>query len=133
MMVVVSLSAFIGPVFRKKRSTPLYARKPEPYSLGAVEQVTRVATGTSDAERCDDGDEPPQRCPCRPASGAPVSISGIGAVTGYGWGEKLLREGLYSGEYAVRRHPGFSPAYENDWVGWPWWRTPLPVRTAPAV
>ncbi len=49
--------------------------------------------------------------------GPPVSIAGIGAVTGYGWGEKLLREGLYSGDYAVRLHPGFSPAYADD-LGW---------------
>src|ERR1700722_914541 len=57
-----------------------------------------------------------QTRPMSARSGSPVSISGIGAVTGYGWGEKLLREGLYSGEYAVRRHPGFSPAYEDDWA-----------------
>lgn len=53
----------------------------------------------------------------RPAAIAPpVSISGIGAVTGYGWGEKLLREGLYTSDYAVRRHAGFSPAYDDDWA-----------------
>lgn len=47
----------------------------------------------------------------------PASICGIGAVTGYGWGEKLLREGLYTSEPAVRCLPGFSPAFEDDW-GW---------------
>jgi hypothetical protein len=47
----------------------------------------------------------------------PVSISGIGAVSGYGWGEKLLREGLYTSESAVRCHSGFSPAFDDDW-GW---------------
>jgi 3-oxoacyl-[acyl-carrier-protein] synthase II len=47
----------------------------------------------------------------------PVSICGIGAVSGYGWGEKLLREGLYTSESAVRCVPGFSPAFDDDW-GW---------------
>jgi 3-oxoacyl-[acyl-carrier-protein] synthase II len=47
----------------------------------------------------------------------PVSISGIGAVSGYGWGEKLLREGLYTSESAVRCHRGFSPPFDDDW-GW---------------
>jgi 3-oxoacyl-[acyl-carrier-protein] synthase II len=47
----------------------------------------------------------------------PVSICGIGAVSGYGWGEKLLREGLYTSESAVRAHSGFSPPFDDDW-GW---------------
>jgi 3-oxoacyl-[acyl-carrier-protein] synthase II len=47
----------------------------------------------------------------------PVSICGVGAVTGYGWGEKLLREGLYTSESAVRCRSGFSPAFDDDW-GW---------------
>jgi len=47
----------------------------------------------------------------------PVSICGIGAVSGYGWGEKLLREGLYTSESAVRCHSGFSPPFDDDW-GW---------------
>jgi 3-oxoacyl-[acyl-carrier-protein] synthase II len=47
----------------------------------------------------------------------PVSICGIGAVSGYGWGEKLLREGLYTSESAVRCVSGFSPAFDDDW-GW---------------
>ncbi|HTZ07823.1 MAG TPA: beta-ketoacyl synthase N-terminal-like domain-containing protein [Acidimicrobiales bacterium] len=47
----------------------------------------------------------------------PVSLCGIGAVTGYGWGHKLLVEGLLSGESAVRPTPGFSPHFEDD-VAW---------------
>ena len=47
----------------------------------------------------------------------PVSICGIGAVSGYGWGHKLLTEGLLSGESAVRPTPGFSPYFEDD-IGW---------------
>jgi 3-oxoacyl-[acyl-carrier-protein] synthase II len=47
----------------------------------------------------------------------PVSICGIGAVSGYGWGEKLLREGLYTSESSVLYRSGFSPAFEDDW-GW---------------
>jgi 3-oxoacyl-[acyl-carrier-protein] synthase II len=35
-------------------------------------------------------------------------------VTGYGWGRKLLHEGLLSGESAVRPCPGFSPHFEED-------------------
>jgi 3-oxoacyl-[acyl-carrier-protein] synthase II len=48
----------------------------------------------------------------------PVSLCGIGAVTGYGWGHKLLIEGLLSGESAARPTPGFSPYFEEDvvWV-----------------
>jgi 3-oxoacyl-[acyl-carrier-protein] synthase II len=46
-----------------------------------------------------------------------VSICGIGAVSGYGWGEKLLREGLYTSESAVRCRSGFSPTFDDDW-GW---------------
>ena len=43
----------------------------------------------------------------------PVSLCGIGAVTGYGWGHKLLIEGLLSGESAVRPMSGFAPYFER--------------------
>jgi len=48
----------------------------------------------------------------------PVSVVGIGAVTGYGWGEKFVREGFYMSEPAIRPVPGFSPWYDHDeaWV-----------------
>ncbi len=46
----------------------------------------------------------------------PVSLCGVGAVTGYGWGHKLLVEGLLSGESAVRPMTGFAPYFENDVV-----------------
>jgi len=39
----------------------------------------------------------------------PPAIAGIGAVSGYGWGEKCLRAGLYSGRSAVRPRRGFLP------------------------
>jgi len=47
-----------------------------------------------------------------------VSVCGIGAVTGYGWGQKLLREGLYSGQSAVRPTPGYGSHLPDDlaWV-----------------
>jgi 3-oxoacyl-[acyl-carrier-protein] synthase II len=47
----------------------------------------------------------------------PVSLCGIGAVTGYGWGHKLLIEGFLSGQSAVRPLPGFAPYVEDD-VAW---------------
>jgi 3-oxoacyl-[acyl-carrier-protein] synthase II len=48
----------------------------------------------------------------------PPTIVGIGAVSGYGWGEKRLREGLYSGRSAVRALLGFLPwaPREATWV-----------------
>ncbi len=45
-----------------------------------------------------------------------VSICGVGAVTGYGWGQKLLRQGLISGESAVRLTPGFGTHFDTDEV-----------------
>src|ERR1700683_1080432 len=46
------------------------------------------------------------------------SICGVGAVTGYGWGQKLLREGLVSGESAVRLSSGFGTHFDTEevWV-----------------
>jgi 3-oxoacyl-[acyl-carrier-protein] synthase II len=46
-----------------------------------------------------------------------VSLTGFGAVSGYGWGQKLLREGLSTGIPAARRLPGFQPYFDDDW-GW---------------
>jgi 3-oxoacyl-[acyl-carrier-protein] synthase II len=47
-----------------------------------------------------------------------VSICGVGAVTGYGWGQKHLREGMVSGESAVRLTPGFGTHFDTEevWV-----------------
>jgi 3-oxoacyl-[acyl-carrier-protein] synthase II len=39
----------------------------------------------------------------------PVAITGIGAVSGYGWGEKRLREGLFGARSSVRMVRGFLP------------------------
>lgn len=39
----------------------------------------------------------------------PVAVTGIGAVSGYGWGERRLREGLFSGRSAVHSVFGFLP------------------------
>ncbi len=36
-----------------------------------------------------------------------MSISGVGAVTGYGWGRKHLWDGLLLGETSVKEHAGF--------------------------
>ena len=46
-----------------------------------------------------------------------VSITGAGAVTGYGWGQKFLREGLYTSVPSIRPTPGFAPYFDND-MGW---------------
>jgi len=37
-----------------------------------------------------------------PAGGAPVNITGVGAVTGYGWGTKHMWDGFMLGESAVK-------------------------------
>lgn len=58
----------------------------------------------------------------------PVSVCGIGAVTGYGWGHKLLVEGLLSGESAVRPLSGFAPYFENDVV----WGAPIEDKGNPS-
>ena len=41
-----------------------------------------------------------------------VSICGLGAVTGYGWGRKHLWDGLRSSESAVLPRPGY-----QEWLG----------------
>ena len=41
-----------------------------------------------------------------------VSICGLGAVTGYGWGRKFLWDGLRSSESAVLPRPGY-----EEWLG----------------
>lgn len=45
-----------------------------------------------------------------------MTIAGIGAVTGYGWGREALWEGLLSGKPAARLFPGYGP--ERDRHGW---------------
>jgi len=39
----------------------------------------------------------------------PVAVAGLGVVSGYGWGERRLREGLYSGRSAVHPVSGLLP------------------------
>lgn len=46
-----------------------------------------------------------------------TTIGGLGAISGYGWGRKLLWEGMFSAEPAAQLLPGFSPAFEHD-LGW---------------
>ncbi|HXW34193.1 MAG TPA: beta-ketoacyl synthase N-terminal-like domain-containing protein, partial [Acidimicrobiales bacterium] len=46
-----------------------------------------------------------------------VSICGIGAVTGYGWGQKLTWDGIYHGHHAAQKLYGFQPLFDDDW-GW---------------
>ncbi|MBL1077987.1 3-oxoacyl-ACP synthase [Nocardia sp. 2] len=45
-----------------------------------------------------------------------MTIAGIGAVTGYGWGRDALWEGLLSGKSAARLYPGYG--LERDHQGW---------------
>ncbi|QLY32242.1 beta-ketoacyl synthase N-terminal-like domain-containing protein [Nocardia huaxiensis] len=42
-------------------------------------------------------------------------ITGIGAVTGYGWGREALWNGLLSGKPAARLHSGYGPDQDQDW------------------
>src|SRR5690242_16542370 len=47
----------------------------------------------------------------------PMTISGIGAVTGYGWGAESLWNGLMSGKPAAKLVGGFGPRGDEDaWV-----------------
>lgn len=45
-----------------------------------------------------------------------MTIAGIGAVTGYGWGRETLWEGLLSGKPAARLYPGYGPNRNRQ--GW---------------
>jgi 3-oxoacyl-[acyl-carrier-protein] synthase II len=46
-----------------------------------------------------------------------MTIAGIGAVTGYGWGREALWRGLLSGKSAARLHPGYGAGRdEHAWV-----------------
>ena len=47
---------------------------------------------------------------------APVWFCGVGAVTGYGWGRKLLWDGIASGSSAVRLTPGYASHFDVDEV-----------------
>jgi 3-oxoacyl-[acyl-carrier-protein] synthase II len=49
-------------------------------------------------------------------SSTPVWFCGVGAVTGYGWGAKLLWDGMADGISAVRLTPGFGSHFEVDEV-----------------
>ena len=40
--------------------------------------------------------------PRRPGRDTPMSITGVGAVTGYGWGTKHVWDGFLLGESAVK-------------------------------
>ncbi|NNH75711.1 3-oxoacyl-ACP synthase [Nocardia uniformis] len=45
-----------------------------------------------------------------------MTIAGVGAVTGYGWGRETLWEGLLSGKPAARLYPGYGPNRNRQ--GW---------------
>lgn len=46
-----------------------------------------------------------------------MTIAGIGAVSGYGWGREVLWQGLLSGKSAAAVQPGYGPGRdENAWV-----------------
>jgi 3-oxoacyl-[acyl-carrier-protein] synthase II len=47
-------------------------------------------------------------------SSRPVWITGLGAVTGYGWGRKHVWDGLVTGESAVRLCPGYGEFFDQD-------------------
>lgn len=55
--------------------------------------------------------------PSPASAGGPVTIVSVGAVTGYGWGQKHLWEGLYHGVPAARQESGFAPWFDHD-LGW---------------
>jgi hypothetical protein len=44
----------------------------------------------------------------------PMTITGAGAVTGYGWGTTPLWDGLLSGKPAAKLVDGFGPAGEDS-------------------
>lgn len=46
-----------------------------------------------------------------------VAVCGVGAVTGYGWGQKLVWDGVYNGHHAASLLQGFQPYFDDDW-GW---------------
>ncbi len=52
----------------------------------------------------------------RPGRTAPMSISGVGAVTGYGWGTKHLWDGFLLGESAVRLTTGLDGYVEGGYA-----------------
>lgn len=60
-------------------------------------------------------------------AGGPVSVCGVGAVTGYGWGRKRLWDGLLEGESAVIARSGFADVLGHD-VAWGAW---VPDEAAP--
>ncbi|MGK8524715.1 beta-ketoacyl synthase N-terminal-like domain-containing protein [Nocardia asteroides] len=46
-----------------------------------------------------------------------MTIAGIGAITGYGWGRERLWDGLLSGKSAASLQPGYGPGRDEDaWV-----------------
>ncbi|WP_245550892.1 beta-ketoacyl synthase N-terminal-like domain-containing protein [Nocardia paucivorans] len=45
-----------------------------------------------------------------------MSIAGVGAVTGYGWGREKLWSGLSGGKSAARMEPGYGAATASGWV-----------------
>ena len=51
--------------------------------------------------------------PDRPRSRAPISINGLGAVTGYGWGKKHVWDGFLLGESAVKLVSGLDGYLET--------------------
>jgi 3-oxoacyl-[acyl-carrier-protein] synthase II len=50
----------------------------------------------------------------RASSGPQASICGLGSVTGYGWGRKLMWNGMLSGESAVVARSGYEAVLGHD-------------------
>src|SRR5690606_35893994 len=55
----------------------------------------------SPASTCRSPGDPPRRRPAREPMSAPVAITGLGAVSGFGWGVPALWDGLLSGRTAI--------------------------------
>lgn len=49
-----------------------------------------------------------------PNTTSALTINGVGAVTGYGWGRKHLWDGLLLGESSVKEHPGFGRFLDQE-------------------
>ncbi|HEU5302680.1 MAG TPA: 3-oxoacyl-ACP synthase, partial [Acidimicrobiia bacterium] len=58
----------------------------------------------------------------------PPSICGLGTVTGFGWGNKHLWDGLVTSEPAAVLHPGFAEQFGRDEI----WLATIPDEESPS-
>jgi 3-oxoacyl-[acyl-carrier-protein] synthase II len=73
-----------------------------------------VGSARSRAVRKAGGSMPATLGEARETNRAGVGICGLGAVSGYGWGRKLLWDGAVSGESAVVARPGYEAVLGHD-------------------